>query len=70
MPEFDPDAMRNLAIADTVMRRVADHGARADIDVVLLEQRATRAAIDQIAYDLFDVSEERTIIERALGVIS
>ncbi len=69
VPVFDRDPERNLTVIQRVMGRVGEAAGRIDIDDILLRQRAIEDEIDRIAFTVYDLGEDRAVVEAALKVV-
>ena len=68
-PVFDSDAVRNLRIIENLEKRVMASVESGTLEAVMLEAKATEAEIDEIAYRVYGVEEQRAAIEEALRMV-
>jgi hypothetical protein len=69
VPVFDSDPMTNLAIIETVCRRVEEAVGRKDLDKVLSQQFSIAQEIEGVALKLYGVEERKEFIQSALKVM-
>jgi type I restriction-modification system DNA methylase subunit len=68
-PSYDADTLRNLKVLENLLKRVEGEVGKSSLESVMLEAASVEAEIDDVAFKLYDLENERSVVEEALRMV-
>ena len=69
VPSYDADILRNLKVMENLLKRLESELGKSDLESIMLEAASVEAEIDDLSFKLYDLENERDVVEEALRQI-